>query len=317
MTPTRRALSGSLLLAPLLPLLRPERAVAQAWQPTPTPVALPVPAVVPPPPDMRAVLRQAAAAMPAANARGRAAVTRTLERLDDHGLDLSSGRVIVANIAAQELIAYQDGREALRSRIIVGTPRTRTPQLASFVTSVRANPPWYVPTSIEAELRAKGPSGITGFRVVGGRLIQPPGPTNPLGPLRIGLMDSDGIFLHGTNSPRLFASAGRTLSHGCVRVERVRDLAAWLLGITPAAVDAMVATGRTLERLPVAEVPVFLSYLTAWPMTNGRVAVFGDPYGYDQLGVRGGFRRVSRPVVGTPAEAEAAARPGPAADNPL
>jgi murein L,D-transpeptidase YcbB/YkuD len=302
MHPTRRSLTRAFLASAPFGLIRPQGASAQGM------VAAPVV-------DMREHLRRSRLALPAANRTGRVAIDRTLERLDDLAVDLSAGRLILVNIAAAELIAYDSGREVMRSRVIVGARRTATPQLATFVTSARCNPPWYVPASIEPEVRA---AGITGFRVVNGRLIQPPGPTNPLGPIRIGLYDSDGIFLHGTNSPAAFARQARALSHGCVRVERIRDLTAWMLGQTPAEVQARLATGRTLELVPAQEVQVSLAYLTAWPDPAGRVLMHPDPYGLDVAGVRrAAYRRVTRPVPQTVPEAEAAAAAATTEDNPL
>ena len=312
MNQTRRSLAPRLLSALVaLPTLASARGAAGQVMP---PLA---PGLVG---DVRALLQRARGTVPAGNARGRAALDRTLERLDDLGLsDLGlgtgAGRLVLVNIAAAELVAYDTGREFLRSRLVVGAARTRTPQLATFVTTVRSNPPWYVPASIEPEIRA---AGAVGFRVVNGRLVQPPGPANPLGPLRIGLLDSDGIFLHGTSSPGLFARQDRALSHGCVRVERIRDLAAWMLGTTPAAIAATLASGRTIDLVPPAEVAVALAYLTAWPDAAGRVVIHGDPYGLDAPGSRrAAYRRVPRPLAQTPAEADAPARAAPPEDNPL
>jgi murein L,D-transpeptidase YcbB/YkuD len=114
----------------------------------------------------------------------------------------------------------------------------------------------------------------------------PPGPRNPLGPVRIGLEDSQGVFLHGTSEPGLFARAGRTLSHGCVRVERAVELAAWMLDWTPEALRAVIATGRTIELVPPREVRVVLAYLTAWPVADGRggamLELRADPYRLDR-----------------------------------
>ena len=305
MDQTRRPLARRLLLGALAASLGPA---------VPRPVAaqgLPLAS-----PDPRALLRRALDAAPPASPRLRTAVDRTLARLDDLGLDLSAGRVVLVNIAAAELTAHDGGREVLRSRVVVGAARTRTPQLSTFVTTVRCNPPWYVPASIEPEIRA---TGAAGFRVVNGRLVQPPGPGNPLGPLRIELLDSDGIFLHGTSSPGLFANRDRALSHGCVRVERIRDLAAWMLDAPPAALGATLASGRTLDLAPPQEVTVVLAYLTAWP-EGGRVAALADPYGLDAAGSRRApFRRVARPAPQPPAEAEATA-PVPVSvpeDDPL
>jgi lipoprotein-anchoring transpeptidase ErfK/SrfK len=305
---TRRSLAPRLLgaLAALPALVSTRDSASQA---------VPAPEL-----DIRALLQRARRTVPAGNARGRAALDRTLERFDDLGLNdlglgTGVGRLVLVNIAAAELVAYDSGREVLRSRLVVGAARTRTPQLATFVTTVRSNPPWYVPASIEPEIRA---AGAVGFRVVNGRLIQPPGPTNPLGPLRIGLLDSDGIFLHGTSSPGLFARQDRALSHGCVRVERVRDLAAWILGTTPAAMATTLASGRTIDLVPPGEVVVVLAYLTAWPDAAGRVVTYGDPYGLDAPGSRRApYRRVPRPLAQTPAEADAPARVAAPEDNPL
>lgn len=266
-------------------------------------------------PDMRAQLHLAHEELPAADRRGRLAIKRSLERMDDLRFELLSGRLILVNIAAAELIAYEDGREVLRSRVIVGSGRTRTPQLATFVTSARTNPPWYVPASIEPEIRA---AGAVGFRTVNGRLVQPPGPGNPLGPIRIGLLDSDGIFLHGTNSPGLFARRNRTLSHGCVRVERIRDLTAWMLDVAPLAMQATIRTGRTFELPPPQDVQVALAYLTAWSDASGQIVTHADPYGLDAPGARRAYyRRVTRPVIQSPAEVEASEPAPPPEDDPL
>lgn len=313
MTQTRRSWARSVLYGSASALLGSSAASAQTRMAA---AQIPAPVILPPlsAPDARTQLKVAQSALPLSH-RNRPAVERTLERLDDMGLDLAVGRTLLVNIAAAELIGYDDGIEVIRSRVVVGASRTRTPQLATYVTTVRFHPPWYVPASIAPEIRA---NGAVGFTQVGGRLIQPPGPTNPLGALRIGLENSDGIFLHGTNRPGLFARPGRALSHGCVRVERVRDLAAWLLDTTPASVDATLATGRTQDIHPLREVQVALAYLTIWPDRGGQLVAHADSYGLDAPGVRrASFRKVYRPVPLTPEQMEAAAQQPPVADDPL
>jgi murein L,D-transpeptidase YcbB/YkuD len=312
MIQTRRSLARSVLYGSASAILASGTAAAQTRMAA---AQIPAPVILPPltVPDTRDQLRVAQSSLPL-NHRSRAAVERTLERLDDMGIDLSTGRTILVNIAAAELIAYEGGVEMLRSRVVVGGTRTRTPQLSTFVSTVRFHPPWYVPASIAPEIRA---NGAVGFNQVGSRLIQPPGPTNPLGPLRIGLEDSDGIFLHGTNRPGLFARPGRTLSHGCVRVERVRDLAAWLLDEASPQIDARLATGRTQDIHPLQEVQVALAYLTIWPDRARQLVAYPDVYGLDVPGVRrASFRRVYRPAPMTQEQMEAAARqPPPPEDN--
>jgi murein L,D-transpeptidase YcbB/YkuD len=293
MSSTRRALTRSLILAPAIAaMLRPGTSAAQGVHVGAT--------------EWREQFERAQSALPANNPRARVATERTMARLDDLGIDFAAPRLIVVNIAAAEVMAFEEGREVMRSRVVVGAGRTRTPQLLTFATTVRTNPPWHVPPSIIAEIRA---SGAAGFQAVGNRLIQPPGPNNPLGPLRIGLLDSDGIFLHGTNRPGLFGRDGRSLSHGCVRVERIHDLSAWVLDVSVGEVRAAAATGRTMELYPTREVQVALAYLTAWPDSAGRMAIHADPYGLDAPGARrASVRRVYRDTPDDPIEVEAAAR---------
>ncbi|MBP0493688.1 L,D-transpeptidase family protein [Pararoseomonas indoligenes] len=313
MPTTRRSLARSILGATLAPAALGAGARTAAAQPGTAAAAAGGAAAAMA--DIRGHLRRARAALPANRAGARIALDRTLERLDDLAIEPSTGRLILVNIAAAELIAYDNGREVLRSRVVVGANKTRTPQLATFVTAARCNPPWYVPASIVPEIRA---AGLTGFRWINGKLVQPPGPTNPLGILRIGLLDSDGIFLHGTSSPSAFSRPSRALSHGCVRVERIRDLAAWMLDRTGTSLQATLDTGRTYELPPTQEVQVALAYLTAWTDSAGRVVTHGDPYGLDAPGTRRApYRRVSRPALQTPEEAETTARPPPQEDNPL
>ena len=231
------------------------------------------------PANLASLIRRAALANPFPGVSEQAAVEGTLARLERLAFDHTQGRFVLANIAAAEVIAFQDGVEVLRSRAVVGASRTRTPRLVSAVPSVRLNPPWYVPASIARTVDATAGS----FRLMNGTLVQPPGPRNPLGPVRIGLEASDGVYLHGTSDPRLFARERRALSHGCVRVERAVELAAWVLDMPPDQLWALVATGRTRELVPAGEVRVALAYLTAWPGEDGRLVLYPDPYGLDRL----------------------------------
>src|SRR5690349_6213941 len=57
--------------------------------------------------------------------------------LDRSGIAVPGrGRFVLVNIPAFELIAIEDGRPVLHSRVIVGTPATPTPELLSSLYSV-------------------------------------------------------------------------------------------------------------------------------------------------------------------------------------
>jgi len=157
------------------------------------------------------------------------------------------GKYVLVDSATFELVAFQDGRPALRSRVIVGRPQTPTPQLVTSMYAIKFNPSW---TPTPAMMRNEG------LRYV------PPGPNNPLGRILFELANDQLIFLHDTNQKELFNRSQRALSHGCVRVEQARPLAAWALGVTPRDVDAMIARGTTTS-VPLPEsIPVVLAYRT-------------------------------------------------------
>jgi len=113
------------------------------------------------------------------------------------------------------------------------------------------------------------------------RIVQRPGDDNALGRFRFNLTNGDGIFLHGTNDPRLFSRDLRAASSGCVRLEDARMMAETLLGaakVTPAGIGQQLDTGETKTiRLPNA-IPVRFVYWNASVDTAGVVRVHPDIY---------------------------------------
>lgn len=192
-----------------------------------------------------------------------------LAMLRSHGIGAAipaQGKFILVNIPSYELVALQDGEPVLRSRVIVGRPRTATPDLLSSMFAVRFNPSWTpTPSMIRNE----------------GLHYMPPGPQNPLGRMMFDLDNDEFIYLHDTNERALFNRTDRALSHGCVRVEQARALAAWALGVSPEEIDAMVAKGTYSVPLP-ENIPVSLAYHTQFPDENGQLVSYPDIYGYRQ-----------------------------------
>jgi murein L,D-transpeptidase YcbB/YkuD len=173
------------------------------------------------------------------------------------------GKFILVNIPSFELIALQDGVPVLRSRVVVGKPAAATPELLSSMFAVQFNPAWTpTPLMIRNE----------------GLHYMPPGPQNPLGRMMFDLDNDEFIYLHDTNEKGLFKREQRALSHGCVRVEQARALAAWSLGVSEQEIDAMVARGTTYS-VPVPEIiPVSLVYYTRFPDEGGQVASYSNIY---------------------------------------
>lgn len=213
---------------------------------------------------------------------------------------------VLVNLPGQSVTLIEHGRPSFTMRAVVGRPSRKTPLLQDKITSVTINPTWTVPPTVLSEdklpaLRKKGTTGIKnaavyldGTEVVNTqsinwwgvdpgrvRIVQKPGDDNALGRFRFNLTNGDGIFLHGTNDPRLFSRDLRAASSGCVRLEDARMMAETLLGaakITPASIGQQLDTGETKTiRLPNA-IPVRFVYWNASVDTAGVVRVHPDIY---------------------------------------
>lgn len=198
------------------------------------------------------------------------AETMLQNSFDALGIDVAlpaQGMVILVNVPSFELLAIEDGRERLRSRIIVGTPWNRTPLIDTATTVVRFRPTWRPTPSMVA-------SGEHVDR------IWPPGPGNPLGLAAIRLEPPLLVYLHDTNHPELFEQEVRALSHGCIRVEKWDELISWLLQIPLEQVHALANGDRTLD-WPAPPVPMLIRYYTRFPDPKGRPVEHADIYDRD------------------------------------
>ncbi len=227
--------------------------------------------------------------------------------LRGHGIKAaipSRGKFILVNIPSYELIALQDGAPVLRSRVVVGQPATRTPELLSSMSAVRFNPAW---TPTPSMIRNEAAHYI------------PPGPFNPLGRLMFELDNDQFIFLHDTNQRGLFKQARRAFSHGCIRVEQARALAAWALGVTEIEIDKMIARGATWSVPLPEEIPVFLVYYTQFPDELDQLVSHPDIYANWEAEERAYLERAAarRRFVAKPAEQAAPARPPAEAAPPV
>ena len=195
---------------------------------------------------------------------------------------------VVVDTGWQEATLFRDGRPVLRMRAIVGSPQHPTPMFRAPLTGVVFSPPWNVPASIAtnellpAAARRPGLLEAMGIRWVGGRLRQRPGPNNSLGLVKFDIDSPWGVYLHDNPGKGLFAQPVRAFSHGCMRLERPRELAAALLGWTSDAVDAAIAKGATRRLALRRPVAVLVTHRTARVEPDGRVAFRPDIYGWDR-----------------------------------
>lgn len=144
----------------------------------------------------------------AANARSPDAWLQIGERLqveNPHLVPALRQDGILINVPQRMLFLFRDGALARAHPVGVGRPSWPTPLGEFRVGRLEIDKTWYVPPSIQEEMRLEGKEVRT--RV-------PPGPDNPLGRHWIGLANSS-YGIHATIAP---ASVYRARSHGCVRL---------------------------------------------------------------------------------------------------
>lgn len=198
-------------------------------------------------------------------------------------------KAIIVNIPSYELIAYENGREVMRSKVIVGKSITPTPTMTTAITSIKYNPDWSVPPGIAKDYRGilarKGRVWFTkrGIQVRGkgatAAFYQPSGPNNPLGFLKFELNNPYNIYMHDTPNRDFFQyeETGRDISHGCIRVERYIEIASWASGNSTSTIQANINTGKMYWE-SVNPIPVYVTYFLTYPDESGKPEFFKDVY---------------------------------------
>jgi L,D-transpeptidase YcbB len=221
-------------------------------------------------------------------------------------------RYVLVNVPAFTLQAVERGNLALTSNVVVGKPARATPAVSAQIVEVNFYPTWTVPETIAQQdlipkLR-KDPSYFTEEHfsvvaksgslnpttidwnapdVVNYRFVQDRGTFNALGVVRIDMPNKYSVYMHDTPLKQLFSQSQRAFSSGCVRVQQVLDLVAWLLapqGWTSEKVQTAAEDGKNLNVKLAGSVPVHFVYLTAFVSENGVVQFRPDIYGRDAPG---------------------------------
>ncbi|PYX28062.1 MAG: hypothetical protein DMG80_17340 [Acidobacteria bacterium] len=115
---------------------------------------------------------------------------------------------------------------------------------------------------------------------------QKPGPSNALGLVKLIFPNEHNVYLHSTPSQNAFSRTRRDFSHGCIRVEKPAELAAWVLRNNPGWTLEKVQQGMQSGKDDVSvnlvkRIPVFIVYGTALAYENGDVHFTDDIYRHD------------------------------------
>jgi L,D-transpeptidase YcbB len=202
---------------------------------------------------------------------------------------LPADRVWV-NVADERLVLYRDDQPGFSTRVIVGQDvrRNQSPEFEATINGLWLNPPWDIPPDIATReilpKLSRDPDYLARHNMVmlpNGVLEQQAGPNSGLGQLMFDMKNRFDVYLHDTPSKSVFSRDDRRISHGCIRVENPRELAALLMRQTIDAINQAIATGSTTYRHLPAPVPVFVVYETAFADDDDKLQFRADVYGRD------------------------------------
>ena len=209
---------------------------------------------------------------------------------------------IDVNTGAANLTYWRDGVAVNSRRVVVGEPGRETPELASPMFRLVANPTWTVPHSIEHEVDSPASMRRHHMEWRDGWIVQQSGPDNSLGLVKFDLRNDQQIYLHDTPAKSLFTRSERHASHGCVRVMDALGFAAMIArdeGVLDQWNEAL-ATGEEGNVALPHQIPVRLLYQTAY-VDHGRVVIVPDVYGWDEdVAEALGLPRRARPAAPAP-----------------
>ncbi len=223
-------------------------------------------------------------------------------------------RYVMVNIPAAEIETVEDGLVHSRHTAVVGKIDRQTPVLKSKIHEINFNPYWHVPESIirkdlipkmlkdpnylrdnkihirdlrnNIELDASQVDWTTN-EALNYQFRQEPGAKNSMGSIKINFHNKYSVYLHDTPSKTLFGNSYRFHSSGCVRVQNVREFVVWVLEDTPGwdrfAIDEVIKSGEREDVQVKGNVPIYMTYITAWATNEGMIHFREDIYDRDGL----------------------------------
>jgi murein L,D-transpeptidase YcbB/YkuD len=166
------------------------------------------------------------------------------------------GKYVWVNLAGYYMQLKDSDTVRINSKVVIGKPLTRTPELTSAISEMITYPQWSVPQSIivkeflPALKKDPGYLAKKGFSLLNMKneevdpyfvdwskyktgipykIVQGSGDDNALGIMKFNFPNKYAVYLHDTNQRYLFAQSARAFSHGCVRVQDWQKLSNYIL----------------------------------------------------------------------------------------
>ena len=247
-----------------------------------------------------------------------------LPRLQTSSAAVPAGKYVAANIPSVQIEAVNNNQVVSRHTGVVGKPDRPSPLVNSAIEEINFNKDWFVPPTVLksdllGEAHKKGKDALLAHKIdvytdfagyQKGQHIDPDtidwnsdaplhlfyvqngGHENPLGFVKLNFASPHHVYMHDTAAPSIFSKAFRAESSGCVRVQGIHRLVAWLLednGWTVQQVMRMKDTGEKLNIRLKKKVPLFWVYITGWATQDGTVQFRRDIYRRDDSQVASAY----------------------------
>lgn len=207
----------------------------------------------------------------------------------EHIIELPE-RYVWVNLPSYRLKIIDHDTLVLEKKVVIGKSnlKNETPILESAINQIVLWPTWSVPQSIiRHEMKS-----FKGYVVTKNNgwtsVVQPPGPRNALGVVKILFPNKYSVYIHDTPTKSTFGADLRAASHGCVRCQDPLEVVANLMMMDTfkitydsliALKDSKIATRTFRLKKPV---PVYFRYFTAEADFNGEVKFYSDVYNRDK-----------------------------------
>lgn len=163
---------------------------------------------------------------------------------------------LLINIPDYSIVAVKNNDTLQWQKVVVGKDTRKTPVLESKISNINLNPNWTVPPTILKEdiypdaIKDRSTFKKKGLVILDQKnneinpwtwkmedagkykYVQKPSKNNSLGSMKINFPNHYSVYLHDTNHRDFFAYSFRSLSSGCVRLEKPLEMAAYILNDT-------------------------------------------------------------------------------------
>lgn len=228
---------------------------------------------------------------------------------------------VFVNIAGFEAFAGTPGNMEIEMPVIVGKTYHETPVFSDSIKYIVINPYWTLTPSIayhetlpklkadphylekhnmrifegwdqnapELDATTIDWSTVSKRQMNTYRVRQEPGPENALGTLKLVFPNKFNVYLHDTPAHDLFKRDRRAFSHGCIRMARPAEMAAFVLGgkekgWTVERINEIVESRKRQVVKLDRHMPVHILYRTAFVTpVDDTLNFYEDIYGRDKI----------------------------------